>query len=68
MFREQKRYLKHVETKVRSCANVFGQYCRRQIHRFSGPMLMKMHPIRVPVPPHGPIIGPKEAYNLQEAC
>ena len=29
--------------------------------------IMKMHPIRVPVHPHGPIIGPKEAYHLQEA-
>ena len=28
---------------------------------------MKMDAIRVPMHPHGPIIGPKEAYHLQKA-
>ena len=28
---------------------------------------MKMDAIRVPVGPHEPIFGPKEAYHLQEA-
>ena len=29
--------------------------------------IMNVHPIRVPVHPHGRIIGPKEVYRLQEA-
>ena len=41
----------------------------QQVHQSTsnGRKIIKIDAILVPVHPHGPIIGPKEAYHLQEA-